>query len=51
MLSGVGSFFLLENGLFGLKNEKPSNSIYIFEDFIEGLEPMRRPQPPKKPTI
>ena len=42
MLSGGGLMF------FDLKNDKTILP-YIFEDLIEGLEPMRPPQPPKKP--
>ena len=36
--------------IFCSKNDKTILP-YIFEDLTEGLEPMRRPQPPKKPTF
>ena len=47
-----GVFFSLRKWSFRFqKNEKPSNSIYIFEDLIEGLEPMRLNETPKKPSF
>ena len=50
-----GGFFsppyvLLENGHCWSKNDKTILP-YIFEDLTEGLEHMRPPQPPKKPTF
>ena len=36
--------------IIGSKNDKTILP-YIFEDLTEGLEPMRPPQPPKKPTF
>ena len=36
--------------IIGPKNDKTILP-YIFGDLAEGLEPMRRPQPPKKPTF
>ena len=42
--------FSKKMAFFGSKNDKTILP-YIFEDLTEGLEPMRPPQPPKKPTF
>ena len=56
MLSGRGGLF--QPPLFSLRKwpflvKKNYKTIlpYIFDDLTEGLEPMRPPQPPKKPTF
>ena len=54
-LSGGGAFsappiFSQKMAFFGEKNDK-TILLYIFDDLTEGLEPMKPPQPPKKPTF
>ena len=42
----------MEFGIQKIKNKNDKTILpYIFEYLTEGLEPMRSPQPPKKPTF
>ena len=41
---------VLGNGIFCSKNDI-TILLHIFEDLKEGLEPIRSPQPPKRPTF